>query len=206
MFPSLRRTTQQTDTALRENRKAALRELIEETGYGGEGEGAGKATVEEVSPLLVSPSVHHPFSAKSPLIDGVLVPSRSLIQGKHSSNPIKYLNSHSWGPRFYPSLTTANMVLATVRVKLAESDPEPKQKLDEGEHIVKRVVEVSELYNVLQGGFPASRRPCDLRFSRGEWSADGSCGIEYNKKGFTIDARLAHWAMGWHMAVRSDKK
>lgn len=44
------------------------------------------------------------------------------------------------------------MVLATVRVKLAESDPEPKQKLDEGEHIVKRVVEVSELYHVLQGG------------------------------------------------------
>lgn len=35
------------------NRDAALRELIEETGYGGDGEGAGKATVEEVSPLLV---------------------------------------------------------------------------------------------------------------------------------------------------------
>ncbi|GHJ86918.1 hypothetical protein NliqN6_3320 [Naganishia liquefaciens] len=113
--------------------EAALRELQEETGYGGEGEGAGKATVEHVSPLLVSD----------------------------------------------PGLTNANMVLATVRVKLAESDPEPKQKLDEGEHIVKRVVEVSELYNVLQ---------------------------EYNEKGFTVDARLAHWAMGWHMAVRTDKK
>jgi hypothetical protein len=30
-----------------------LRELIEETGYGGDGEGAGTATVEDVSPLLV---------------------------------------------------------------------------------------------------------------------------------------------------------
>jgi ADP-ribose pyrophosphatase len=45
------------------------------------------------------------------------------------------------------------MKLATIRVKLSESDPEPKQKLDEGEHIVKRIVEVSELYNVLQGTF-----------------------------------------------------
>lgn len=35
-------------------RDAALRELIEETGYGGDGEGAGTATVEDVSPLLVS--------------------------------------------------------------------------------------------------------------------------------------------------------
>jgi hypothetical protein len=32
------------------------------------------------------------------------------------------------------------------------------------------------------------------------------CWVDYNKKGFTIDARLAHWAMGWHMALRSDKK
>ncbi|KAI5451772.1 hypothetical protein NCC49_001419 [Naganishia albida] len=112
---------------------AALRELVEETGYGGDGEGAGKATVEEVSPLLVSD----------------------------------------------PGLTNANMVLCTVRVKLSESDPEPKQKLDEGEHIIKRVVEVKELYNVL---------------------------LDYNKRGFTIDARLAHWAMGYHMATRFDKK
>lgn len=51
------------------------------------------------------------------------------------------------------SLTNANMVLCTVRVKLSESDPEPKQKLDEGEHIIKRVVEVKELYNVLLGTF-----------------------------------------------------
>ncbi|KAJ9127439.1 hypothetical protein QFC24_000847 [Naganishia onofrii] len=71
------------------------------------------------------------------------------------------------------------MRLCTVRVKLSESDPEPKQKLDEGEHIVKRIVEVKELYNVLQ---------------------------EYDRKGFTIDARLAHWAMGWHMATRSNKE
>ncbi|KAJ9096410.1 hypothetical protein QFC21_005232 [Naganishia friedmannii] len=113
--------------------EAAVRELIEETGYGGDGEGAGTATVEDVSPILVSD----------------------------------------------PGMTNANMRLCTVRVKLSESDPEPKQKLDEGEHIVKRIVEVKELYNVLQ---------------------------EYDRKGFTIDARLAHWAMGWHMATRSNKE
>ncbi|KAJ9114310.1 hypothetical protein QFC22_005762 [Naganishia vaughanmartiniae] len=113
--------------------EAAVRELIEETGYGGDGEGAGTATVEDISPILVSD----------------------------------------------PGMTNANMRLCTVRVKLSESDPEPKQKLDEGEHIVKRIVEVKELYNVLQ---------------------------EYDRKGFTIDARLAHWAMGWHMATRSNKE
>lgn len=34
--------------------ETALRELHEETGYGGDSKGAGKATVEEVTPLLVS--------------------------------------------------------------------------------------------------------------------------------------------------------
>jgi ADP-ribose pyrophosphatase len=61
-------------------------------------------------------------------------------------------------------MTNANMRLCTVRVKLSESDPEPKQKLDEGEHIVKRIVEVKELYNVLQGRFPIS-----YMFNAGEW-------------------------------------
>lgn len=101
------------------------------------------------------------------------------------------------------SLTNANMVLATVRVKLAESDPEPKQKLDEGEHIIKRVVEVSELYNVLQGGFSAQLPGVGIKDD--QWLRT-LCSTEYNEKGFTVDARLAHWAIGWHMAVRADKK
>lgn len=94
------------------------------------------------------------------------------------------------------------MVLCTVRVKLSESDPEPKQKLDEGEHIIKRVVEVKELYNVLLGPFHSQVWVASL--------ADTSVSLllnkDYNKKGFTIDARLAHWAMGYHMATRFDKK
>ena len=80
--------------------------------------------------------------------------SRSLILGKLRAPSSYFIHLISPPPPVYASvrsLTNADMVLATVRVKLAESDPEPKQKLDEGEHIVKRVVEVSELYNVLQG-------------------------------------------------------
>lgn len=100
------------------------------------------------------------------------------------------------------SLTNANMVLCTVRVKLSESDPEPKQKLDEGEHIIKRVVEVKELYNVLLGPFHS--RVCAA--SLADKSASLLWKLDYNKKGFTIDARLAHWAMGYHMATRFDKK
>lgn len=37
-------------------RTAALRELYEETGYGGGDKGGGKATVRTVTPILVSPT------------------------------------------------------------------------------------------------------------------------------------------------------
>lgn len=67
------------------------------------------------------------------------------------------------------------MKLVTVRVKLEEDDPEPDQKLDEGEAIVKRIVPVNELYQVL---------------------------LDYDKKGFTVDARLSHWALGFYMGLK----
>ena len=43
------------------------------------------------------------------------------------------------------------MKLVIVDVKLTEEDPEPEAKLDEGEHIVKRVVEVKDLWKTLEG-------------------------------------------------------
>lgn len=43
------------------------------------------------------------------------------------------------------------MHLVTIDVTLTENDPEPEQKLEPGEHIVKRIVPLKGLYNRLQG-------------------------------------------------------
>ena len=58
-----------------------------------------------------------------------------------------------------PGLTSANMKLVIVDVKLTEEDPEPEAKLDEGEHIVKRVVEVKDLWKTLEGESERSADP-----------------------------------------------
>jgi ADP-ribose pyrophosphatase len=90
------------------------------------------------------------------------------------------------------------MRLVTVKIQLTESDPEPQANLDEGEHIVKRIVPLKELYGVLKGAFRS--------YGTGE---DGLlievCAerIDYDKKGYTVDARLAHFALGWRMGFES---
>lgn len=50
-------------------------------------------------------------------------------------------------------MTNANMRLVTLRVQLSESQkPELlQQKLEDGEFIVKRVVELAKLYDILRG-------------------------------------------------------
>lgn len=50
-----------------------------------------------------------------------------------------------------PGMTTANMKLVTVDVLLDDKLEYPDQKLDEGEAIVKRVVELKSLYKELKG-------------------------------------------------------
>ncbi|KAI0317848.1 NUDIX hydrolase domain-like protein [Amylostereum chailletii] len=72
-----------------------------------------------------------------------------------------------------PGMTTANMKLVIVDVPLADQLETPAQKLDEGEFIVKRVVELKTLYKELLG-----------------------------EKGFVVDARLSHFAAGMEMAQR----
>jgi len=75
-----------------------------------------------------------------------------------------------------PGLTTANMQLAVVEVQLGEEDKEPEQHLDEGEHIQRFVVPLSELFDRL---------------------------TEYSKqKGVIVDARLYHWAAGLQFAMK----
>ncbi|KAG9126427.1 hypothetical protein FRC07_003487 [Ceratobasidium sp. 392] len=71
-----------------------------------------------------------------------------------------------------PGMTSANMKLVALDVEIKEGE-EPAQKLDEGEHIVKRVVELDKLLGELEA---------------------------YEARGFVIDARLHHLAFGWHLA------
>lgn len=65
-------------------------------------------------------------------------------------------------------MTDANMQLVTVDCHLppGTDNPPPKADLEEGEHIVQRVVAISELYDVLKS------------YSE--------------KEGYTVDARLSH--------------
>ncbi|EOA90968.1 uncharacterized protein SETTUDRAFT_166837 [Exserohilum turcica Et28A] len=72
-----------------------------------------------------------------------------------------------------PGMTTANMQLAVVEVELKEGDEEPQQALDDGEFIERVVVPLDELYERL---------------------------LKYADEGKSVDARLWHWAAGWHAA------
>lgn len=53
-------------------------------------------------------------------------------------------------------LLTPVAQMVTIEVNLREGDPEPVQHLDEGEHIERVVVPLSELYDKLQGTSPSS--------------------------------------------------
>ncbi|KAG8947519.1 hypothetical protein FRC04_010700 [Tulasnella sp. 424] len=77
-----------------------------------------------------------------------------------------------------PGMTSANMKLVVVRVLLDDYPSSPKQKLDEGEHIVRRVVELDSLMDEFRA---------------------------YEKRGFTIDARLFPLATGWELASKFNK-
>ncbi|KAI0822663.1 NUDIX hydrolase domain-like protein [Trametes gibbosa] len=78
-----------------------------------------------------------------------------------------------------PGMTNANMKLVTVDVPFPEKLDMPSQKLDPGEFITARIVELSKL--------------------RTEF-------IEYEKKGFVIDARLNHLVSGFELAQRLQKQ
>lgn len=49
--------------------------------------------------------------------------------------------------------------MVTVEVELKEGDEEPEQHLDDGEHIERVVVPISELYEKLQGKLKPSPLP-----------------------------------------------
>jgi len=66
-------------------------------------------------------------------------------------------------------MTNANMQLAVLNVDLEDKMETPVPKLEVGEHIVTRVVELARLKDELE---------------------------EYGRKGFVVDARLSHLASG----------
>jgi ADP-ribose pyrophosphatase len=69
-----------------------------------------------------------------------------------------------------PGLSDANMQLVMVEVKLGEGDEEPEQRLEDGEHIQRVVVPLTEFYDRL---------------------------VEYSKKDrFIVAAKLFHFAAG----------
>jgi ADP-ribose pyrophosphatase len=76
-----------------------------------------------------------------------------------------------------PGLSNANMQLAMVEVQLGEDDAEPEQRLEDGEHIQRVVVPLSEFYDRL---------------------------VEYSKKErFVVAAKLFHFAAGIQFAKTS---
>lgn len=73
-----------------------------------------------------------------------------------------------------PGLSSANMQLVMVEVNLGEGDEEPEQRLEDGEHIQRVVVPLSEFYDRL---------------------------VEYSKKErMIVAAKLFHFAAGMHFA------
>jgi len=74
-----------------------------------------------------------------------------------------------------PGMTNANMKLVVLGVLLEDQMETPDAKLDAGEFIVKRVVELAKLGDELKA---------------------------YDKKGFVVDAKLSHFVSGYEIARR----
>ncbi|TFK42833.1 NUDIX hydrolase domain-like protein [Crucibulum laeve] len=74
-----------------------------------------------------------------------------------------------------PGMTNANMKLVTLDVVMEDKLETPEPKLDPGEFIVTRVVQLDQLSEELKA---------------------------YDRKGFVVDAKLSHFAFGYDMALR----
>ncbi|KAF8163126.1 NUDIX hydrolase domain-like protein [Crassisporium funariophilum] len=72
-----------------------------------------------------------------------------------------------------PGMTNANMKLVVLSVLLDDKMETPEPKLEVGEHIIVKVVELAKLKVELE---------------------------DYDRKGFVVDARLSHFASGYDLA------
>lgn len=73
-----------------------------------------------------------------------------------------------------PGMSTANMKLCMMEVRLEEGQEEPMQHLDEGEDILRVEVPLNELYERL---------------------------VKYDEDGYVVAAKLYHWAAGMRFAM-----
>ncbi|KAK0210462.1 NUDIX hydrolase domain-like protein [Desarmillaria ectypa] len=92
-----------------------------------------------------------------------------------------------------PGMTNANMKLVVLNVTLEDAMEYPGAKLEAGEFIVKRVIELRKLNRELQGKYWLQLT--SLR-------TDYIPSLDYSEKGFVVDARLSHFAAGYAMAER----
>lgn len=104
------------------------------------------------------------------------------------------------------------MKLVALNVDIKEGE-EPAQKLDEGEHIVKKVVELDKLLEELEGEWQHVCRDLTITNTNPALlfaslrTARYVCIPMWHRApltdvtaGFVIDARLHHFAAGWSMA------
>lgn len=103
--------------------------------------------------------------------------------------------------------------MVTVEVDLKEGDKQPEQHLDDGEHIERVVVPLSELYDKLQGKSPHLTRQCGpkmvtspqrFRKRMARSSMRGMFTPNLNRhQNLTLKShRLYHWALGLHWSQR----
>ncbi|CCM04864.1 uncharacterized protein FIBRA_07057 [Fibroporia radiculosa] len=111
------------------------------------------------------------------LIDGGESPETTAIRELEEETGFKGTKILESSPLLVcdPGMTTANMKLVAVDVPFPDKLEMSAQKLEPGEYITARIVELPKL-------------AAELR--------------EYEKKGFVVDARLSHYASGYEMAER----
>lgn len=99
-----------------------------------------------------------------------------------------------------PGLTGANMKMVVVNIELKDDAPEPVAKPEEGEFIEKYLVPVKGLYQSLKGKSPSIASPPAHAGSRSPSTDSRPCWLylatDFQAKGFAVDARLAHLAIG----------
>lgn len=118
--------------------QAAVRELREETGYEGK--------VCEMSPILsnqpgMTNATHQVLDCSPTIVSDPGLTTANMQVRSSPPAPTNSVDVH----------ITDGRQMATIEVNLNEGDEEPEQHLDEGEHIERRVVPLTELYDTLQG-------------------------------------------------------
>ncbi|KAG6861892.1 hypothetical protein C0995_010598 [Termitomyces sp. Mi166 len=116
----------------------------------------------------------HPPTTSAGLIDEGETPEQAAIRELEEETGFKAEGLIESSPVIVtdPGMTNANMKLVVLSIVLDDKLELPDQKLDPGEFIVRRIVELSKLSSELKGD------------------------------GFVVDARLSHFATGYELAGR----